>query len=137
MLYMKVVKIVNPKSSHHKEKTFFLFQVSIWDDGFSLNSLGYYWVGQKVDSEFFIRCMLSQIIMLYTLKLYSAVCHLYLNKTGRKKDVEKHYKKSCPGLLNNSPVLYTPLRLLPNSVPHPTKEKGLSSLSKITRWVLS
>ena len=27
----------------------------------------------------------SQIIMLYTLKLYSAVCQLYLNKTGRKK----------------------------------------------------
>ena len=23
-----------------------------------------------------------QIIMLYILKLYSAVCHLYLNKTG-------------------------------------------------------
>ena len=27
----------------------------------------------------------SQIIMLYTLNLYSAVCQLYLNKTGRKK----------------------------------------------------
>ena len=26
----------------------------------------------------------SQIIMLYTLNLYSAVCQLYLNKTGRK-----------------------------------------------------
>ena len=28
---------------------------------------------------------LSQIIMLYTLNLYSAVCQIYLNKTGRKK----------------------------------------------------
>ena len=27
----------------------------------------------------------SQIIMLYTLNVYSAVCQLYLNKTGRKK----------------------------------------------------
>ena len=27
----------------------------------------------------------SQIIMLYTLNLYSAVCQLYLKKTGRKK----------------------------------------------------
>ena len=28
---------------------------------------------------------LSQIIMLYALNLYSAVCQLYLNKTVRKK----------------------------------------------------
>ena len=28
----------------------------------------------------------SQIIMLYTLNLYSAVCQMYLNKTKRKKD---------------------------------------------------
>ena len=27
----------------------------------------------------------SQIMMLSTLDLYSAVCQLYLNKTGRKK----------------------------------------------------
>ena len=27
----------------------------------------------------------SQIIMLYTLKLHSAVCQLHLNKTARKK----------------------------------------------------
>ena len=27
----------------------------------------------------------SQIIMLYTLNLHSAICQLYLNKTGRKK----------------------------------------------------
>ena len=28
----------------------------------------------------------TQIIMLYTLNLYSAVCQLYLNEAGRKKD---------------------------------------------------
>ena len=27
-----------------------------------------------------------QIIMLYTLNLFNAVCQLYLNKTGRKKN---------------------------------------------------
>ena len=31
----------------------------------------------------------SQIIMLYTLNLYSAVFQLYLNKTGRKKNKVK------------------------------------------------
>ena len=28
----------------------------------------------------------SQIIILYTLNVYSAVCQLYLNKTGRKNE---------------------------------------------------
>ena len=28
---------------------------------------------------------ISQIMMLYTLYLHSAVCQLYINKTGRKK----------------------------------------------------
>ena len=28
----------------------------------------------------------NQMIILYTLNLYSAVCQLYLNKTGRKKN---------------------------------------------------
>ena len=37
----KFVKRVKPKSSHHKEKTFFYFFkfVSVWDDGCSLNLL--------------------------------------------------------------------------------------------------
>ena len=39
MLYMKVVKRVNPKSSHHKENFFFYFFnfMSIGNDGCSLN----------------------------------------------------------------------------------------------------
>ena len=36
----------------------------------------------------------SQIIMLYTLNLYSAACQLCLNKTGRKKVTKsKNYNK--------------------------------------------
>ena len=30
---------------------------------------------------------MNQIIVLYTLNLYSAVCQLYLKKTGRKKEI--------------------------------------------------
>ena len=65
---------VNPRSSHHKENFFFLFNfVSLWDDGCSLMFCG---------SHFMM--YLSQFIMLFTLNLYSAVCQLYLNKPGRK-----------------------------------------------------
>ena len=41
MLYMKVVKKVNPTSSHHKKENvfFFFYSVSIWDDECSLNIL--------------------------------------------------------------------------------------------------
>ena len=37
----------------------------------------------KLDNHFMM--YVSQIIMLYTLKLYSVVCNLCLNKTERKK----------------------------------------------------
>ena len=63
MLHMKVVKRVNPKSSHHKEKIllcYFFNFVSIWDDECPLNVL---W------SSFHD---ISQTIMLYTLNSYSA-----------------------------------------------------------------
>ena len=30
----------------------------------------------------------SQVIMLYTLNIYSAISQLYLNKTGRKKEMK-------------------------------------------------
>lgn len=33
---------------------------------------------------------ISQVIMLYTLNFYSAVCPLYLNKTGRGESMLKH-----------------------------------------------
>ena len=41
MIYMKVVKRVNPKSSHQKQKKFFFYTfdfVSIQNDSYSLNS---------------------------------------------------------------------------------------------------
>ena len=43
MLYMKVTKRVNSKSSHHEEEfIFYFFNVkSIWDDGCLLNLLWY------------------------------------------------------------------------------------------------
>ena len=75
---MKVVKRVNPKSSHHKEKVYFFYffnVVSIWDDRCSL-----IW---KCDDH----CMMyvSQIIMLYTLNLHCAV-QSCLNNMGRIKE---------------------------------------------------
>ena len=36
---------------------------------------------------------ISQIIMLYTLTLYRAVCQLYLNKAGKRKNVTILYLK--------------------------------------------
>ena len=43
----------------------------------------------------------SQIIMLYTLSVSSAVCQLYLHKTGRKKKKEKRNEGELyqPGFL--------------------------------------
>ena len=37
---------------------------------------------------------ISQIIMQYTLNLYSVVCQLYLSKTGRKKKTDTAYPNS-------------------------------------------
>ena len=34
--------------------------------------------------NYFMMCI-DKIIMLYTLNLYSAVCQLYVNKTGRER----------------------------------------------------
>ena len=68
MLYMKV-KRVSPKSFHHKEKNYFFYFVSTWDNGRSLNLL---W------SSF--HDYVSQISMLYVLNLFSAVYQLYLEK---------------------------------------------------------
>ena len=44
----------------------------------------------------------SQIIMLYTLNFYSAICQLYLNKSGTKKKLEQNSRtttKSVHGAL--------------------------------------
>ena len=72
MLYMKVVKRKKPKISHHKENSPLFNFVSIWDEGCLLNLS---W--QSFHD-------VSQIIMVYTLNSYSAVCQLHLNKIGIK-----------------------------------------------------
>ena len=42
----------------------------------------------KIHYDNHLTVYVSQVIMLYTLKLYSAICQLYLNKTERKKTNE-------------------------------------------------
>ena len=73
MLYINIVKRVNPKSSHHKENFFssILYLYEMMD------------IHQTYCDDHFMM-FVSHIFMLYTLNLYSAACHLYLNKTGRK-----------------------------------------------------
>ena len=43
----------------------------------------------------------NQIIMLYTLNLYSTVCQYYLNKAGRKKQKKSLTGNQGKGLLQN------------------------------------
>ena len=64
---------VNPKSSHHKGKYFFLF--------FKFCIYMKWWMFTKL-MIIISKCM--QIIM-YTLNLSSAVCQWYLNKTGSEE----------------------------------------------------
>ena len=62
---MKVVKRINPKSAHHTH-TFFSISLILY-------------LYEMMDAHE------ACVIVLYTLSLYTAVCQLYLNKTGRKK----------------------------------------------------
>ena len=72
-LYMKVVKNVNPEfATQAIFISLILYLYEMMDDHHAY-----------CDNCFMI--YVSQIIMLYTLNFYSAVCQLYLNKTGRKK----------------------------------------------------
>lgn len=72
MLYMKVVKMVHPKSFYLKEKIFLFNFVSIWVDGYLLN-----------DNHFMM--YVNPIIMMYTLHLHGIVCQLYLKNWRGKK----------------------------------------------------
>ena len=75
MVYMKVVKSANPKSSHHLENFFYFFNfVSIWDDGYLLNLLWNHFM-----------MYVSQTARLYT-NLYS----LYVNYISRKLEEKKY-----------------------------------------------
>ena len=71
---------VNPEefSSQGKHIFFyFLNFVTLWDDGYSMTDWGHHFM-----------MYVSHIIMLYTLNLHSAACQFYVNKTGRKKEIE-------------------------------------------------
>ena len=50
----------------------------------------------KLNCDHHFVMYISQIIMLYTVNLYNAVCQLYLNKIGRKK---KNIKYKCYSIL--------------------------------------
>ena len=74
MLSMKVVRRVNPKSFHHKERNFF----------FSVSFILYLCKMTDVHETY---CG-NHFILLYTLNLQSAVCQLYFNKTGRNNKIK-------------------------------------------------
>ena len=76
MLYMNIVKRVNSKSSHHKENIFSISLILYVYEMRDVHCICY-------DNHFMM--YVSQIIMLYAVNLYSAVCQLYFNTTGRKK----------------------------------------------------
>lgn len=75
MLHLKVVKKESPESSHHTHThtRFFLSLIllPVGNDGCSLKL----WSSSH-DA--------SQIIIFYTFNLHSAICDLYLSKTGKK-----------------------------------------------------
>ena len=64
---------VNPKFSSQKFFSFILYLYKTMD------------IHETYCDNHF-RMYVTQIITLYTLNLYSAVCQLCLNKTGRKKE---------------------------------------------------
>ena len=81
----KLLRRVNPKSSHHKKKnclsiSLILYLREITD------------VHQTYCGNHFMMYV-SQIIMLYTLNLHSAACQLNLNKTRRKGSIDKLKKQ--------------------------------------------
>ena len=75
---MKAVRRVNSKTSHHKEK---VFSISLIVYLCEMMDVHYIYCGN------YFMMYVSQIIMWHTLNLYSVVCQLFLNETGRKKRI--------------------------------------------------
>ena len=71
----------------------------------------------------------SQIIMLYTLNFYSAICQLYLNKTGREKINNLHFICALPS--NFARVFSRSIPLL--VLLHKSWKQG-KTLPKIDTW---
>ena len=80
LCYIRKLLTVNPEFSSQGRIIIFFYLIW-WGDGCLLN---------LVWSSFHD---VSQTIMLYTLNLYSAVCQVFLNKTGikRGKRIQKYY----------------------------------------------
>ena len=80
MLCINAVKRVNPNSAHYKEKIFFISLILYLYE--IINTLNVLW--QSFHD-------VSQIIMLYALNLYSAVCQYISGKLKEKnKIVNEH-----------------------------------------------
>lgn len=71
MVYRKIVKRVDPKSSHQKEN-FLVFIASIWDDRSWLNYCGYHFTIFVNQTSY---C---------TTQAYTVICQLFLNKLEMK-----------------------------------------------------
>lgn len=71
----KVTKRVNPTKFSSQGKQFLIFFPSLYE----IMDVA------KLTVVITLQCMLSLVIMLYTLTLYSSLCLLYLNKIGRRK----------------------------------------------------
>ena len=96
MLYRKVVKRVNPKTSHHIQIFSYFFNFYVMMD-----------IHEACCDNHLMICMnqIIMIIMLYILSLHTAVCQLYLNKTERKissSHVRKVKKKKSVKLISSS-----------------------------------
>jgi len=76
---MRIVKRVNLKHSRHKKKMYFFYFLILY-------------LYEMMDIHFMMN--VSPITILYALNIYSCVCQLDLNKTGRKK-------KSIPQKVNH------------------------------------
>ena len=74
---MKIVKRVNPKSSHLKKKTFLYF--------FTILCLYVIMDMYQTYCANHFMMYVSQIIMLFTLNLSSSLCQLHLDRIGRIK----------------------------------------------------
>lgn len=74
-IWMLLSEQIEEFSPQGKKLFFYFFNIaSTWDNGVHWTYYGNHFI-----------MYVSQIIMLATFNLRSAVCQLYLNKTGRKK----------------------------------------------------
>lgn len=76
IIHRKIIKGVNPKSSHHKEECYFPSFLSYLYEAMDVSPT-------HCGHHFMIH--VNQIIMLYALDVYNEVCQLFLSNTGKKR----------------------------------------------------